>query len=65
MIDNTTAVYTLNNMGTNRSYLFNSVVKKIWAEAIKREIWLSSAYIPGKLNEEANAMSREEQIMSE
>ena len=65
MIDNTTAVYTLNNMGTNLSYLCNSVVKKIWAGAIKREISLSSAYIPGKLNEEANAMSREEQIMSE
>ena len=65
MIDNTTAVYTLNNIGTSRSYLCNSAVKKILAWAIKREIWLSSAYIPGKLNEEADALSIEEQIMSE
>ena len=65
IIDNTTAVYTLNNMGTSRSYLCNSVVKKIWSCAIKREVWLSSVYIPGKLKEEADAMSREEQIMSE
>ena len=65
MIDNTIAVYTLNDMGTSRSYLCNSVVKKIWSWAIKREVWISSAYIPGKLNEESDAMSREEQIMSE
>ena len=65
MIDNTTSVYTLNNMGTSPSYLCNSVVKKIWTWAINREIWLSSAYIPGNLNEEADALSREEQIMSE
>ena len=65
MIDNTTAVYTLNNVDTIRSYLCNSVVKKIWAWAIKREIWLSSTDIPGKFNEDADALSREEQIMSE
>ena len=65
MIDNTTAVYTLSNMSTSRSYLCNSVVKKIWTWTIKREIWLSSGYIPGKLNEAADALSREEQIMSE
>ena len=46
LIDNTIAVNTLNNMGISRSYLCNSVVKKIWAWAIKREILLSSAYMP-------------------
>ena len=30
-----------------------------------RKIWFSCAYIPGKLNDEADALSREEQIMSE
>ena len=62
-IDSTIAVYTLNNMGTN--YLCNSVVKKILAWAIRREIWLSSVHIPGKLNEETDALSSEEEIMSE
>ena len=52
-------------MGTSGSYSCNSVVKKIWAGAIKGEIRLSCAYIPGKLNGEADALSKEEQIMSE
>ena len=67
MTDNTTAVCTLNNTGTGRSYLCNSFIKKIWAWEIKREIWLelNSVYIPGKLNEEADALSREKQILSE
>ena len=31
----------------------DKIMKSIWDWAIKRRLWLSSAYIPGRLNNEA------------
>ena len=36
------------------------VIKEIWQFCIKRNIWLSAAYIPGKTNIEADEESRRE-----
>ena len=58
MLDNTTAVACVNNMGTNHSLLCDTVVRQIWGFCIERELWVSAAYIPGKLNVEADSESR-------
>ena len=58
MLDNTTAVACVNNMGTNHSILCDLVVRDIWGFCIEREFWVSAAYIPGKLNVEADTESR-------
>ena len=58
MIDNTTAVHNINNMGTIKSQICNGIVKDIWNWAMKQGIWLSAAHIPGKQNIIADAESR-------
>ena len=60
MMDNTTAVACVSKMGTSHSVQSNVVTKKIWQFSIKRNIWLSAAYIPGKTNTEANEEPRRE-----
>jgi hypothetical protein len=49
MSDNTTAVATLNNMGTSHSTSCNQLGKQIWEWCNNRSIWISAAHIPGKL----------------
>ena len=39
--DNTTSVHCLNNMGSCKSSNCDSITKKIWYWAIRRNIWLS------------------------
>ena len=58
MTDNTTAVHTINNMGTCRSLECHAVVLDIWEWAKNKNIWLTATYIPGVLNEEADTLSR-------
>ena len=58
MLDNTTAVACINNMGTNHSLACDSVVKNIWLFCLRRDVWLSAAYIPGRENTEADLESR-------
>ena len=58
MIDSTTAVHNINNMGTIKSQICNGIVKDIWNWAMKQGIWLSAAHIPGKQNIIADAESR-------
>ena len=49
MIDNTTAVSVINNMGTCHSYPCNSIIAcKIWTPCEENRIWLTAAHIPGK-----------------
>ena len=60
MMDNTTAVACVSKMGTSHSGECNAVTKEIWQFCIKRNIWLSAAYIPGKTNIEADEESRRE-----
>ena len=59
MIDNTTAVAVINNMGTCHSTECNSITKQIWEFSILHNItWLTAAYIPGSSNVRADAESR-------
>ena len=58
MTDNTTAVSVLTHMGTNHSQSCNPLCKLIWEWCIHRNIWISVAHIPGKLNVDADRESR-------
>ncbi len=65
LTDNTTAVHTINNMGTSHSRKCNEVVQKIWNFAISKNLWLSATHLPGKLNIEADKESRKKEIQLE
>ena len=58
MVDNATAVCYIREMGGSRSPECNKVARDIWLWAKNRNIWLSAAHIPGKLNVSADAESR-------
>ena len=58
LCDNTTAVHTINNMGTSHSPSCNTLVRKIWDVAIHKDLWLSATHLPGRFNEEADEESR-------
>ena len=58
MCDNTTAVHTINNMGTSRSIPCDKLVKAIWQYAISRHLWVTATHPPGRFNEEADTESR-------
>ena len=57
-LDNTTGVSVLSHMGTNHSVECNNICKEIWEWCINHHIWISTAYLPGKLNTTADAESR-------
>ena len=59
MIDNSTSVALINNMGTSHSRKLNSLCKSVWEWAISRGLWLSAAHIAGKLNTKADFESRD------
>ena len=65
MIDNTTAVAIINNMGTCHSDPCNSVACEIWKFCERNGIWLTAAYIPGKQNITADLESRIKNIDTE
>jgi hypothetical protein len=56
-IDNTTAVSYIQKQGGRKQYLYNLALQ-IWEFAIERNIWLTAAHLPGALNTEADAASR-------
>lgn len=58
MCDNATAVSYINNMGGTKSLRCNQLSKTIWRWCEKRSIWLTSAFIPGIENTEADTASR-------
>ena len=58
MVDNTTAVATINQLGTWHSNLNNKLVQQIWEWCILHGVWLTVAHIPGKSNTEADRESR-------
>ena len=60
MMDNTTAVACVSKMGTSHSVQCNAVTEEIWQFCIKRNIWLSAAYMPRKTNTDVNDESRRE-----
>ena len=51
MIDNTTAVFVINNMGTCHSPRCNSIAVQIWEFCKLHNVtWLTAAHIPGSSN---------------
>lgn len=59
MIDNTTAVALINNMGTCHNKDCNTLVVQIWEFCMLHKItWITAAHIPGVLNELADRESR-------
>ena len=58
MVDNTTAVATINQMGTCHSHLNNKLVQQICECCILHGVWLTVALTPGKSNTEADRESR-------
>lgn len=58
MIDNTTAVSYIQHMGGIKSVSCDKLTAIIWQWCVERHIWLSAAYLPGKLNLVADTRSR-------
>ena len=58
MVDNTTAVSCIMNMGTSRSKQCNHITFEIWEWCICHSVWLSIAHIPGVANVLADKASR-------
>ena len=65
LTDNTTAVHTINKMGSCRSKPCDQIVRQIWDWAIKRNNWITASHIPGVLNIEADEESRKCELRSE
>ena len=61
LVDNATPVLTINNMGSCKSVECDKAVSSIWEWAKSRNIWITTAQIPGKLNVEADLESRKNQ----
>ena len=57
-LDNTTAISYVNKMGGKIPSL-SKLAKELWFWARERQIWVSASHIPGILNVEADALSRD------
>ena len=60
LCDNTTAVHTINKMGTTKSMSCNSMVKEIWEFCLANDMFITCTHIPGKENIVADHESRRE-----
>ena len=58
LLDNTTAVTIINQMGTCHSRVNNQLSQQIRFWCINHNVWLTVAHIPGKQNTEADRESR-------
>ena len=58
LLDNSTAVACINNMGTSHSVTCNQMAFSIWLWCRDSNVWVSAAHIPGKENTAADAESR-------
>lgn len=58
LMDSVTAVYYVREQGGCKSLKCNEIAREIWNWALHRNIWLSSAHIPGKNNCQADFESR-------
>ena len=65
LIDNTTAVGVINNMGTCHSDPCNSIACRIWTFCEENNMWLTAAHIPGCQNVIADLESRSKNIDTE
>lgn len=58
LLDNTTAISYINNMGGTKSIICDWLAQSIWHWCIQRRIWLTAAFVPGKCNIVADTCSR-------
>ena len=58
LLDNTTAISYINNMGGIRSIICDCLAQSIWHWCIQKGIWITAAFVPGKLNTVADKCSR-------
>ena len=58
MIDNSSAVFIINNMGTSHNDTCNSIALEIWEYCIQNQIRLTAADLPGSCNVVADRESR-------
>ena len=58
LIDNTTAVSCINQMGTCNSEKLNCIIIEIWEWCIQNDVCLTAAHIPGAMNIIAEQESR-------
>ena len=65
LVDNTTAVSCINQMGTCHSKEINSLVRQIWEWCISHSIWITVSHIPGKENTIADRESRKQRRETE
>ena len=65
LMDNTTAVQCVNNMGSCRSVEIDKIVHNVWEWAISKQNWITAAHIPGVLNVVADLESRKAEIRTE
>ena len=65
LVDNTTAVSCINQMGTCHSKEINSMVRQIWEWCISHSIWITVSHIPGKENTIADRESRKQRRETE
>ena len=49
LVDNTTTVSCINQMGTCHSKEIDSIVRQIWEWCISHSIWITVSHIPGKI----------------
>ena len=65
LVDNTTAVSCINQMGTCHSKEINSIVSQICEWCISHSIWITVSHIPGKENTIADRESRKQRRETE
>lgn len=58
MVDNTSAVFIINNMGTSHSDICHDITVEIWEFCIKNQICLTAAHLSGSTNVVADRESR-------
>ena len=58
--DNTNAMHCINNFGSIRSTILNSLSRQLWAWAFQRNVFLKATYLPGSQNVLADTLSRAE-----
>ena len=63
--DNTTALAYIKNRGGTRVTELNKLTREIWMWALQRGIYLKTQFIPGTLNKQADALSRQREDMSD
>jgi hypothetical protein len=58
MVDNSTTVFVLNNMGTSHNDMLHNLTVEIWEFCMSHKIYITAAHLPGSTNIIADKESR-------